>query len=747
MNHLPHLISDLALILIVAGVTTLLFKQLKQPVVLGYILAGLIVGPKFPLFPTITEIENIRIWADIGVIFLLFTLGLEFSFKKLVHIGGAASVTGLTEIFAMLVIGFMVGKVLGWPTMDCIFLGGILSIASTTIIIRTFDELGVKKKKFAELVFGVLIIEDLVAVVLLVLLSTIAVSREFAGVEMVLSIVKLAFFLILWFVAGIFFIPSFLSKVKKHLNDETMLVLAIGLCLTMVLLASQAGFSPALGAFIMGSILAETIQAERIDQIITPVKDLFGAVFFVSVGMLIDPSILVEYALPILLITVVLIVSKVLSVTTGALISGQPLKTSMRAAMSMGQIGEFSFIIATLGVTLNVTSKFLYPIAVAVSAITTFTTPYMVKSAGRFYNVVDKRLPKSWKKVLVRYSTGAQSINNASDWQLIIRSYLLLVLFVALIVAGIIFLFRNYVLSEVILVTPDMFVAICITAFACLVIISPFLWALVNRKLHPVAFANLWANQRFRGPLLVLRFLRIGMAIVLVSALLISFFPIYISIFCVVGLVLLSVKFSKQIHSYYLKIEDRFFHNFNSREIHEAQTHRRELAPWDAHIIQYTVPVGSRMMGEKLGELELREKLGVNVAMIKRGELPVILAPGKQDKIFPGDKIFVIGTDEQLDEFKNYLDPEYGSESVEKTEYKIVLKKVELDDDSPLIGVAIKDSKIREVTKGLVVGIERGGRRLLNPESDTVFEAKDLVWLVGDSKSISEFRKDHQPKK
>lgn len=740
MNHLPQLIADLALILIVAGVTTLLFKRLKQPVVLGYILAGLIVGPQFPLFPSITEVENVRIWADIGVIFLLFTLGLEFSFKKLMHIGGAASVTGFTEIIAMLIIGFLVGKILHWPLMDCIFLGGILSIASTTIIIRTFDELGVKKKKFAELVFGVLIIEDLVAVVLLVLLSTIAVSREFAGTEMILSIIKLAFFLILWFVAGIFFIPSFLSKVQKHLNDETMLVLAIGLCLTMVLLASKAGFSPALGAFIMGSILAETIQAERIDQIVTPVKDLFGAVFFVSVGMLIDPKVLVDYALPILLITGVLIFFKVISVTVGALISGQPLKTSMHAGMSMGQIGEFSFIIATLGVTLNVTSNFLYPVAVAVSAITTFTTPYMVKSSGRLFQFVDNRLPKRWQKVLVRYSTGAQSINNASDWQLILKSYIFMVFFVSLVVVGIIFIFRNYVLDEVVMITPNLLLAAVLTSASCLLVISPFLWALVNRKLQPVAFANLWANQRYRGPLIVLRFLRTGVAILWVSVLLISFFPLYISIFCVIGLVVLSVRYSKQIHSYYLKIENRFFYNFNSREIHEAKANRRELAPWDAHIIQYVVPVGSRLMGLTLGELKLREKLGINIAMIKRGETPVVLAPGKHERIFPGDKIYVIGTDEQVEEFKRYLAPEYGSESVDKTNYKIVLKKVEIGDAASMVGVAIRDSKIREKTKGLVVGIERGGRRILNPESDTRFEANDLVWLVGDAKSISDFR-------
>lgn len=738
MNHLPHLIQDLALILIVAGITTLLFKWLKQPVVLGYILAGLLVSPNFKLFPTVTDIENVRAWADIGVIFLLFTLGLEFSFKKLMHVGGTSSITALIEVSAMLGIGFTLGKLLGWPLMDCIFLGGIMSIASTTIILRSFDEMGLKGRKFAELVFGVLIIEDLVAVVLMVLLSTIAVSREFAGTQMLTSILTLAFFLILWFIAGIFFIPSFLSRAQKHLNNETLLVLSIGMCLGMVMLSSQAGFSPALGAFVMGSILAETTQAERIEHIVQPVKDLFGAVFFVSVGMLIDPKVLIDYSGPILIITLTLIVGKVLHVIAGALIAGQPLKRAIHAGMSMGQIGEFSFIIATLGVTLGVTSSFLYPIAVAVSAVTTFSTPYLIKLARPTYEVVDKLLPVKWRKALDRYSTGAQSITTASDWRKVIQATLVIIIVFSLVIIGIIFLFVNYVLWWVAdYVKSDVWVHI-ITAILCLAAMSPFLWALVLRKVAPESTALLWSNRRYRAPLLFLRLVRAGISIVYISLFMLSFFPVIVAITGAIVLVSFAAIFSKRIHRFYIRLENRFMFNFYHRELQEAKASLRELAPWDAHIARITFPAGAVCTGNTLEEMQIRERFGVNIAMIKRGELHTIPAPGRYERLYPGDKLFVIGTDEQLEAFKKYIEPENGQSLVAQETREVVLKKLVLNENSELLGQTIRNSGIREKTNGLIVGIERDGKRILNPESNTMFEDGDKVWIVGDSQLINE---------
>lgn len=737
MNHLPNLIHDLGLVLIIAAITSLLFKRLRQPVVLGYILAGFLLSPNFPLFPTITELENIRIWADIGVIFLLFTLGLEFSFKKLIKVGGTSSVTALVEVSAMLGIGFILGRLMGWPLMDCIFLGGILSISSTTIILRSFDEMGLKSKKFAELVFGVLIIEDLVAVVLMVLLSTIAVSRQFAGQEMLLSVLSLSFFLLLWFVAGIFFIPSFLSRVQKHLSDETMLILSIALCLMMVMLSAAAGFSPALGAFIMGSILAETTQAERIDNIIKPVKNLFGAVFFVSVGMLIDPKMVGQYALPILVISIVFIIAKTIHVAAGALIAGQPLKQAIYAGMSMGQIGEFSFIIATLGLTLHVTSEFLYPIAVAVSAITTFSTPYMIKMASPFYKLVERTLPAGWKKALNRYSSGTQSISAASDWRKVLQSMAVNVVIFSFIILGIIFAFYNYVTSWVYAHIADGVWGDVITAATCLILMSPFLWALVLRKTEPEAFAKLWSNARFRGPLLFLRLIRAGLSIVYISVFMLSFFPIYAAIPGIILIVSLAFSFSKKIHAFYIRLENRFLYNLHHKEIQEAKASLRELAPWDAHVARFTFPAGSLCTALTLEEMQIREKLGVNIAMIKRGEHHTIPAPSRYERLYPGDKLFVIGTDEQLEQFRQYIEPPNGKLPEMQDTNEVVLKKLPVEAGSVWEGQTIRESGIREKTKGLVVGIERGNNRILNPESATVFEAGDKIWVVGDARLIA----------
>ncbi len=750
MHHLPELIRDLGLILIIAGITTLLFKYLRQPVVLGYILAGFLVSPSFNWLPTVADVEDIRIWAEIGVIFLLFTLGLEFSFKKLLSTGGSSSITAITEIVFMLFLGYSTGQLLGWNRMDSIFLGGILSVSSTTIIIRAFEELGVKNKKYAKLVFGVLIIEDIVAIILMVMLSTIAVSRQFEGITMLMSILKLAFFLVLWFVAGIFFLPTFFRRVQRYLSDETMLIVSVGLCLLMVILASYAGFSPALGAFIMGSILAETTNAQKIEHIVEPVKNLFAAVFFISVGMLIDPVMLATYALPIFLITVITIFGKLFSTAAGALISGQPLKTALHAGMSMAQIGEFSFIIATLGLSLGVTSEFLYPIAVSVSAVTTFTTPYLIRTAGPLYQWFDRSLPNSWKKALDRYSTGTQNIQNANDWQVAIRAFLAHVILFSIIILGIIALFPYYLKPLIYTYLGNGDYGNIIAATVCLVLISPFLWALVTRKFHTQAFANLWANRRHRAPLIFFRVIRGALAIVYVGILLMSFFSLYIALAGLALLIAVALLFNKAIHSYYIQLENRFFYNYYDRERTEASVGRYELAPWDAHIGQFEVPIGSPVTNMTMEELGLRERLGVNVAMIRRGAY-TITVPGRYEKVYPGDILFVIGTDEQLDLFKKYLEPvgdiPVRTEAPAKGGNEIVLKKVRVTADSFMNGKTIRECGVREQTKALVVGIERNGRRILNPESNLILKSGDILWMVGDAILLDKLVRDlRQPR-
>lgn len=728
--HLPALIIDLALILSVAALVTLVFKKLKQPVVLGYIIAGLLVSPNFKLFPTVFAIESIKTWADIGVIFLLFGLGLEFSFKKLIKVGGVAAITALTEVTLTLLLGFGVGKLLGWKSMDCLFLGGILAIASTTIIIRAFDELGVKSHKFAGIVTGVLVIEDLVAVLLMVLLSTVAVSQSFAGMEMIMAVLKLAFFLILWFVAGIFFIPTIFKILKRLLNDETILILSLAFCFIMVVLASYVGFSPALGAFIMGSILAETTKAEKIEHLTGSVKTLFGAIFFVSVGMLIEPDMLLKYAGPILAATLVLLIGKPFFVTVGALISGQSLKISVQSGMSLSQIGEFSFIIAALGLSLKVTSDFLYPVAVAVSVFTTFTTPYMIRLSGPFYKWLEAVMPEKWKVMLTNYGIGTLNVTETSDWSNVLKSYFFNVILFSVIIITLIFLSTQYL-------SPLLYShhwSRIVTAVITLTVLSPFLWALAFRRTQRQAYANLWIKSDHRGPLLVLQFSRIALAVVFIGFLFRRLFSPWMAVWGIIITCILLVLMSKKIQAFYGKIEMRFLANFNERET--VTTSNEILAPWDTHIAKFELTAQSPCVGKSLRETKLREKFGVNIVMIERGDY-VITVPKQDNHLYPNDKISVIGTDEQLHDFTAYLESiAEAPPAAEAARQTISLHHFTLGRSYSFVGLSIRESRIRERTKGLVVGIERNGKRIVNPESDEVFRPNDTVWIVGDDKQI-----------
>ena len=392
MAELPNMIHDLALILVVAGVVTLIFKKLKQPLVLGYIVAGFLVSPSMPYTASVADMENVHLWADIGVMFLLFSLGLDFSFKKILKMGASPVISTCTIIFCMSMLGFSVGRLFGWEQMDCIFLGGMLAMSSTTIIYKAFDDLGLRQQQFAGLVMSVLILEDILAIVMMVMLSAIA-QGNLEGSQMLESIMRIGFFLVLWLVVGIFAIPLFLRAVRSLINAEVLLVVSLGLCCAMAVISTKVGFSSAFGAFIMGSILAETVEAEHIEKLVEPVKNLFGAIFFVSVGMLVDPKILVEYAIPIMLLVMTILIGQSLFGTFSFMLAGESLKSAMRCGFSMAQIGEFSFIIASLGLALGVISDFLYPVVVAVSVITTFLTPYMIRLATPVYNNLEHRLP------------------------------------------------------------------------------------------------------------------------------------------------------------------------------------------------------------------------------------------------------------------------------------------------------------------------------------------------------------------
>ncbi len=730
MQHLPNLINDLALILAAAAGVSLIFRKLRQPVVLGYIIAGLLVGPQVKLFPTIVETESIQIWADIGVIFLLFGLGLEFSFKKLLAVGPVALVTALVELTCTMFLGYTIGRALSWSNMDSLFLGGILSIASTTIIIKAFDELGVKTQKFTSIVTGVLVIEDLAAVVLMVILSTLSISRSFHGAEMIGSVFKLSFFLVLWFVSGIFFLPTLLKRLQKLLNEESLLIVSLALCFLMVLLSASAGFSPALGAFIMGSILAETTKAEKIDHLLKPVKDLFGAIFFVSVGMLLNPTMISQYYLPVILAVLVLLLGKPLFVIFGSLISGQPLKIAVQSGMSLSQIGEFSFIIATLGLSLRVTSEFLYPVAVTVSVITTFTTPFMIKWSTRVAQRLEVLLPVAWTAKLNRYSVGAQNISEESDWKKLIRFYGINIVVFSVIIITIILLSTSYLLPFFSHYQGSR----AITSVVTLILLSPFLWALAFRRTQAQAYAKIWSQPLQRGPLVALILLRILLMLFYIGFLFDRLYSPFVAMLGVLCSMVVLAIFYKRLKNFYSKIELRFLNNLNERE--DQQSLNAELAPWDTHLASFTMDPRSPYVGSTLQESRIREEFGVNIAIIERGDL-VINVPSRDERLYPFDVLSVIGTDEQLKKFREYLESVKGDSGILVQKQIVSLQHFVVQPKSVLLGKSIRHSGIREKTKGLVVGIERKGKHILNPESDFIFEVNDVVWVVGNEKRIS----------
>lgn len=739
MTHIPDLIKDLALILGAAGITTLLFKRLKQPVVLGYIIAGFLIGPNFNLFPTVSEHEGILIWADIGVIFLLFALGLEFSFKKLVQVGGSAAITGLIEISCMFALGLLTGKMLGWKQLDCVFLGGIIAISSTTIIFRAFDELGLKSRKFTNLVIGVLVIEDLVAILLLVLLSTLAVSNQFEGSQMIYSILKLAFFLSLWFISGIYLLPTFLRKAAKWLTSETLLIVSLALCLGMVLLADSVGFSSALGAFIMGSILSETPQAEKIEHLLSSVKDLFGAIFFVSVGMLINPALLKEHAVPVIILTLMVIVGKTLFVSIGALLAGQPLKQSVQAGTSMSQIGEFSFIIAGLGVSLKVTSDYLSPIAIGVSVITTFSTPYMMRFAEPLYRLVEKMLPVKWVTGINRYSSNMQTLQGESDWRIVFKSYLQLILLNGVIIIACILLASEYLAPLIESRLNNSLLAKISTAVITITVMSPFVWALTIKKIHKSAYTQLWLDSKYNhGPLVMLEVIRNIIAVLFLGFLLRRLFSFYVALVgALIVMPLVLYIFRKKLEKFYARIQTRFLNNLNQKELLAAEENKSALNFWDAHIANFTIEPHADFTGKTLEELAWREQYGINIAFIERGD-KVLHAPSRYEKIFPYDKIGILATDLQLQQFKPVIDGinKGWANAKEENVENIGLMVVVVDEHTRLKGQTIRQSGIREKTDGLVVGIERNDNRILNPASDTVFQWDDLIWIVGDKKKI-----------
>ena len=746
MSQLTPLISDLALILICAGIMTLIFKKLKQPLVLGYIVAGFICTPHFKFTPSVVDSASIHIWSEIGVIFLLFALGLEFSFKKLMKVGGSAVISACTIIFCMILVGVFVGWTFGWNRMDCIYLGGMLAMSSTTIIYKAFDDMGLRQQRFAGLVLSILILEDILAIVLMVMLSTMAVSQNFEGGEMVYSILKLLFFLTLWFVVGIYGIPLFLKRVRKLMSDETLLIVSLALCFGMVYLAALVGFSPAFGAFIMGSILSETIESEHIGKLVSPVKDLFGAIFFVSVGMMVDPAMIVEYKYQILVIVLAVLLGQTIFGTTGVLLSGQPLKTAMQCGFSLTQIGEFAFIIASLGVSLKVTSHFLYPIVVAVSVITTFLTPYMIRLAVPAYNVIDKYMPSRWRRLLDRYSSGASVANHSNNWKKLVIAIIRIVLIYAVLSIAVTALFLHFIVPLATDMLGDLWGRI-LGAALTIAAIAPFLRAMIMKKNRSEEFKSLWSDSRFNhAPLISIILLRIVIAIGFIVFIIENLFRASTALMVGIAIIVVcAMILSRFLKKQSIVLERTFVRNLHYKEIQQEYLGEKQpeyagrLLDRDLHLSDFLIPAESAWAGKTLRELDLGKKYDVHVASIIRGKHRLNIPDGNTC-IFPNDLIQVIGTDEQLSLFASVAEKAihtYDDEDFGKHEMK--LKQFVVAKDSPFVGHSIIECGIRNKYHCLVVGIESAGEDVLRtPQVHMPLKEDDVVWVVGEEDDLNQ---------
>lgn len=743
MSEIPSLISDLAVILISAGLVTLLFKKLKQPVVLGYIVAGILAGPSIEEIPTVTNVESIRIWADIGVVFLLFALGLDFSFKKLMKVGGTAVIGAITVVIGMMTLGYITGLSLGWGHMNSIFLGGMLSMSSTTIIFKAFDDMGLRNQRFAGVVFGILVVEDLFAVLLMVLLSTLAVSKHVEGIELLNSVIKLGIFLLFCFVIGIYLIPSFLKKAKTFLNDETLLIVSIGLCLGMVMIATKAGFSAALGAFVMGSILAETIEAEHIEHLIKPVKDLFGAIFFVSVGMMIDPVLLWQYKIPILILTSVVMVGQICFASFGVLLSGQPVKIAIQSGFSLAQIGEFAFIIASLGLTLGVTDNYLYPIVVAVSVITTFFTPYMIRLAEPGYKLAERIIPQSWMRFLERYSSGSNTIRQKSTWNKLLKSLMRIVGTYTAVTLVLIFLWLQFITPFILKELPGLNGEI-LALVSILILIAPMLRAIIMKKNHSAEFEQLWLDNKYnRGSLVSLIILRIILCIGLVMLPVAHLLNLALGIMlAIAGTVIAIIIFSQQLKKQSILMERHFFSNLTARELDQerkapiTQRFANHMLERDLHLADFEVKQNSPSMGRTLKDLNFRQKCNVNIVTIIRGEKRINI-PGGDERLYPFDKLIVVGADNDLDHFRKYLEERYRQvETEHEKREEVNMEQFIISEGSRLIGHTLLESGIRDKSGCLVIGIERGNSSIKNPPPTTIFEEGDIVWIVGEHDKV-----------
>ena len=742
MGEIAPIIKDLALILVLAGIVSMIFRRLRQPLVLGYIVAGFICSPHFPLFPSVVDVANVHTWADIGVVFLMFTLGLEFSFKKILKMGGMPFIAACTIIFCMIGLGSLAGHFFGWTRINSLFLGGMLAMSSTTVIYKALADMGLMQQRFASSVMSVLVVEDILGILLMVILSTLAVSANFEGMVLVGSLFQLLLVLVVWFLVGVFLIPSFLRRNRKWMSGETLLIMSLGLCFLMVVLAGKMHYSSAFGAFMMGSILAETIEAETINHLVEPVKDLFGAIFFVSVGMLVDPGVIVQYAVPILVLVVLIWVGQAIFGTCGYLLSGQPLKVAMQSGFSMAQIGEFAFIIASLGNSMNVTADFLYPVVVAVSVITTFSTPYMIRLAEPSYKYMERHLPASIRQLLETEGRLGE-ISTDKVWPRLMVTLTRQVVAYSFLSVAVIILSLHFLLP----VSRHLLGHWWGNAFCGLItlaMVSPFLRAIVMRKNHSDDFKHLWNSGTFnRFPLvftIVVRYI-IASAFVFYIINYLSPYSTLLHWMIAFFLVLVFVA-SRSIKMGSIRLEHLFMRNLNSREIlatargRKAPRYADRLLSVDVHLTQVTLPMDSLYAGKTLQQLDLSRKEGVTVAAIYRKGKSVNI-PGPKEMLYPGDVLQVIGDDNRLKAFAGHVNENIHPAVEPDENSEMVLRSLRVSAYSVFCNKRVRECGLREEWQCMLAGfLDEGSSQLSLPKAERIIREGDVMWIVGEKAMV-----------
>jgi CPA2 family monovalent cation:H+ antiporter-2 len=733
--HLHQFINDFGVILLTSAIIGLIFKWLSQPVSLAYLVAGFLLGPHFPLFTTITNEEVVKVWAEIGIIFVFFNLGLELSFKKFRTIGPKSLVAAMIEIPGCFFVGYIVGDYFNFTFMERVFLGAIMSISSTTIISKSFEDLKFKSEKFASQVFGILIFEDVAAIILLVLLSTVAATQRLSGQELTNSVLKITFFLTIVFVAGTTLVPSLVRKIKSLLNDEMILLLASGFCLFMGIFASEFGLSAALGAFLMGMIFSNTSEVKRIEELTTPLRNIFTAIFFVSVGMMIDPKLMWQHISIILIVASLVILCKFVFVYSGCILSGIGQRDSTRASFSMAQIGEFSFIIAALGVQQNVISPSLYSIAIGVALITTFLTPFFISISDRVDHFLKKSLPERYLDFIDKYDKSTFVVISDPRQTIEIKEFLVrLVISNSFLIAITAISYRQFPkLIKIFNFGPEWIKYISFVA--CLLLSTPFYWSLIYGKINQ----NIMQLKTVRTILIhyVMNFVRY----ILIALVLSVQVSLYVStaigaVGVVILLILVTRSLSKKIGSFYTWLERGFVRNL--APIEGGELIDKNIGPQaffsqkklDTHMQIIKVSPNSIHIGKKLLDLKPRENFDVNLVMLQRGRK--VEVPTGNTVLCPLDEYGVVGEEEAIQNFTSYLDMELVGDELQMEDISnFDLYSIVVDGEHYL-----KDRHLREVFSGRhlllrVVGIQRLEGRMQIPSPEFKFQTGDIVWLVG----------------